>query len=56
MALRRFTESLLYQIEPNDPLPLLGACLVLLAVAVLATFAPARLATRVDPMEAIRTE
>jgi len=56
VVLRRFTESLLYRIEPDDPLPLVGACLILLAVAALATVAPARHATRVDPMEAIRTE
>ena len=56
VLLRRFTATLLYQIEPDDPLPLLGACLVLMAVAVLATVAPARHATRVNPMEAIRTE
>jgi predicted permease len=56
MALRRFTASLLYSIEPTDPLPLVGACLVLLAVSLAATFAPARNATMVDPVEAIRTE
>jgi len=56
VALRRFTESLLYGIEPTDPLPLVGASLVLLAVTLAATFAPARHATRVDPVEAIRTE
>jgi putative ABC transport system permease protein len=56
IALRRFTESFLYGIEPTDPLPLVGACLVLLAVAVLAALMPAKHATRVDPMEAIRVE
>jgi predicted permease len=56
VVLRRFTETLLYRIQPGDPLPLIGACLVLLVVAVAATLAPARSATRVDPMEAIRAE
>jgi len=56
VALRRFTEGFLYGIEPTDPLPLVGACLVLLAVSVLAALMPAKHATRVDPMEAIRVE
>ncbi len=56
VALRRFTGSLLYSGRPEDPLPLLGAAVVLLGVAALATLVPARQATRVDPMEAIRTE
>jgi putative ABC transport system permease protein len=56
VALRRFTGSLLYGIGPNDPLPLVGSCLILLAVAAVATFAPVRVATRVDPVVAMRTE
>jgi hypothetical protein len=56
LALRRFTGSLLYGVGPNDPLPLFGSCLILLAVAAAATFSPARQATRVDPVVAIRTE
>ena len=56
VALRRFTESMLYGIAPDDPLPLLGACAVLLMVAAVATLAPARNATRVDPMVAMREE
>jgi len=56
VILRRFTGSLLYSGRPDDPLPLLGAAVVLLAVATLATLVPALQATRVDPMEAIRTE
>jgi ABC-type antimicrobial peptide transport system permease subunit len=56
VLLRRFTEGLLYGIAPEDPLPLLGACIALLGVSALATFSPARKATRVDPAVAIRTE
>jgi predicted permease len=54
--LRTFTGSLLYNVEPTDPLPLVGAGLVLLAVTAAANFPPARSATRVDPMEAMRAE
>jgi ABC-type antimicrobial peptide transport system permease subunit len=56
ILLRGFAEGLLFGLAPTDPLPLLGACLVLLVVAVAATMIPARHATRVDPMEAIRSE
>jgi predicted permease len=56
VALRQFTVSFLYGVEPTDPFPLVGACLVLLAVSVLAALVPAKHATRVDPMEAIRVE
>ena len=56
VVLRRFTESFLYGITSDDPWPLLGACAVLLTVATFATLAPARHATRVDPMVAMREE
>lgn len=56
VVLRRLTESLLYQIEPGDPWPLLVACVALLIVASLASLLPAVQATRVDPMESIRTD
>lgn len=55
-ALRRFTRGLLYGVEPTDPIPLLAACLALLVVTAVASLLPARRATRIDPMEAIRTE
>lgn len=56
VLLRGFTETLLYGIPPEDPLPLLGSVLVLLSVAVLAVLLPARHATRIDPMTAMRAE
>jgi ABC-type antimicrobial peptide transport system permease subunit len=54
--LTRFLSALLYGIEPSNPPVLLGATLVLLIVAVVAAFVPARRATRVNPAIALRTD
>ena len=43
-------------LKPNDPLTFAGAILLLAAVALLASYAPARKASKVEPMEALRTE
>ncbi len=56
VGLRRFTEGMLYGVEPGDPLPLIGATVVLIAVAGLASLVPARRATRVDPLVAMRAD
>jgi putative ABC transport system permease protein len=56
LLLRRFTASLLYQVDASDPWALIAAAGTLIAVAVAASFVPAIRATRVDPVEAIRTE
>jgi ABC-type antimicrobial peptide transport system permease subunit len=52
----RGVASLLYGITPHDPLTLAGAAAILFAVALVATYLPARRATRIDPISAIRFE
>jgi ABC-type antimicrobial peptide transport system permease subunit len=48
--------SLLFNVEPNDPLTLAGVTLIIVLVAVVACLIPARSATRVDPLVVLRQE
>ena len=52
----RVTRTLLYGLEPGDPLTLVLAVLLLSAVTAAAGYIPARRAARVDPMVALRYE
>ena len=56
IAATRILATLLYGVSPTDPLTFLAVGLVLVAVAALACFIPARRAARVDPLIAMRVE
>jgi putative ABC transport system permease protein len=54
--LTRTMRSLLFEVSPNDPLTIVSIVVLLILVALLASYIPARRATRVDPMVALRYE
>jgi ABC-type lipoprotein release transport system permease subunit len=54
-ALTRLLEQLLYEVEPLDPWTFAVTALVLLAVATVASYLPARRGMRMAPVDALRT-
>jgi predicted permease len=56
VVLGRLTSSLLFDVQPRDPVSLVAAPIVLLIVAAAAVLVPARRAMRIDPMKAMRSE
>jgi putative ABC transport system permease protein len=56
LALARYLEGMLYGVTPLDPLTYVATVVLFAAVASIASFLPARRATRIDPMTALRYE
>jgi ABC-type antimicrobial peptide transport system permease subunit len=56
LATTRILATLLFEIKPNDPMTLAFAAVLVLVVTLAASYLPARRATRVDPLVALRYE
>jgi macrolide transport system ATP-binding/permease protein len=56
LSASHLVKSFLFETQPNDPGTLALACVVLLCAAILAGYAPARRAARIDPLAALRHE
>jgi predicted permease len=56
LAVNRLVSNMLFGLNPNDPITLVGATVLLLIIAAIAGYLPARRASLVDPMVALRYE
>jgi len=56
IAVSRYLGALLFEVSPDDPAALAGACALLVVVALTAAYLPARRATRIDPARALRAD
>ncbi|MBI4500692.1 MAG: hypothetical protein HY700_05975 [Gemmatimonadetes bacterium] len=56
LADARLLRSMLFEISPTDPTTLVGVSVLLLSVALVAPYVPARRATKIDPVQALRAE
>jgi predicted permease len=56
LALTRVLEAFLFSVGPRDPLTFMATCGFLISVSLVASYLPARRATTVDPMTALRAE
>jgi ABC-type antimicrobial peptide transport system permease subunit len=56
LAASRLLEGMLFGVRPMHPPTVIGAALLMFAVAALAAYLPARRASRIDPMAALRVD
>ena len=56
IGLSQVLKAFLFQVEPGDPITIIGVAMLFMAVAMLACWVPTRRATRVDAIEALRYE
>jgi putative ABC transport system permease protein len=56
LALTRFLQTLLFNVKPTDPITFVSVSVLLAAIAAIASYIPARRATKVDPVTVLRQE